>query len=157
MTEHQVVIAGGGPTGMMLAGELMLAGVDVVIVEPRADSGIDGPRAGGLHSRTIEVLDQRGVAQRFLDAGQTHPAVGFAGVALDIRDFPTRHPYLVALWQRDFEPILANWVVSELGAPIHRGRGVKDFAQDETGVDIELSDDVLADIAAVRRRYPIPY
>ena len=138
MTEHAVVIAGGGPTGLMLAGELALAGIDVVIVERRADQELDGSRAGGLHSRTIEVLDQRGIAERFLSEGQTHPFVGYAGTSLDISDFPTRHNYLLALWQSDFERILAGWV-GELGVPILRGREVVGFAQDATGVDVELS------------------
>ncbi len=140
MTDHAVVIAGGGPTGLMLAGELALAGIDVVIVERRTSQDVDGSRAGGLHSRTIEVLDQRGIAERFLSAGQVHPAVGFAQVALDISDFPTRHNYVLALWQSHFEPILAGWV-GELGVPILRGREVVGFAQDDTGVDVELSDD----------------
>jgi 3-(3-hydroxy-phenyl)propionate hydroxylase len=140
MTEHAVVIAGGGPTGLMLAGELALAGVDVVIVERRTSQDLDGSRAGGLHSRTIEVLDQRGIADRFLSAGQVHPALGFSQVALDISDFPTRHNYVLALWQRLFEPILAGWV-GELGVPILRGCEVVGFAQDDTGVDVELSDD----------------
>ncbi len=134
MTEHAVVIAGGGPTGLMLAGELALAGIDVVIVERRTSQDVDGSRAGGLHSRTIEVLDQRGIAQRFLSAGQV------AQVVLDISDFPTRHNYGLALWQSDFEPILADWVV-ELGVPILRGRDVVGFAQDDSGVDVELSGD----------------
>jgi 2-polyprenyl-6-methoxyphenol hydroxylase-like FAD-dependent oxidoreductase len=73
MTEHAVVIAGAGPTGLMLAGELALAGIDVVIVERRTSQDVDGSRAGGLHSRTIEVLDQRGIAQRFLSAGAHRP------------------------------------------------------------------------------------
>jgi 2-polyprenyl-6-methoxyphenol hydroxylase-like FAD-dependent oxidoreductase len=140
MTEHAVVIAGGGPTGLMLAGELALAGVDVVIVERRASQDVDGSRAGGLHSRTIEVLDQRGIAERFLSAGQEHPAVGFGGAVLDISDFPTRHNYLLALWQSQFEPILADWV-GELGVPILRSREVVGFAPDDTGVDIALSGD----------------
>ena len=75
--EHAVVIAGGGPTGLMLAGELALAGTDVVIVERRTSQELDGSRAGGLHSRSIEVLDQRGIAERFLSAGRTHPFVGY--------------------------------------------------------------------------------
>ena len=70
MAEHAVVIAGGGPTGLMLAGELALAGVDVAIVERRASQDLAGSRAGGLHSRTIEVLDQRGIADRFLCEGR---------------------------------------------------------------------------------------
>ena len=140
MTEHAVVIAGGGPTGLMLAGELALAGVDVVIAERRTSQDLDGSRAGGLHSRTIEVLDQRGIAERFLSAGQVHPALGFSQVALDISDFPTRHNYVLALSQRLFEPILAGWV-GELGVPILRGCDVVGFVQDDTGVDVELSDD----------------
>src|SRR4051794_13024760 len=107
MTEHAVAIAGGGPTGLMLASELVLAGVDVVVIERRATQELDGSRAGGLHSRTIEVLDQRGVAERFLSAGQTHQGLFFAQTFLDISDFPTRHNYLLALWQREFERILA--------------------------------------------------
>ena len=139
-TKHAVVIAGAGPTGLMLAAELRLAGVDAVSVERRSTQEIDGSRAGGLHSRTIEVLDQRGVADRFLSAGQTHPRVGYAFNALDIGDFPTRHNYLLALWQSHFERILAEWVIGELGAPILRGAEVIGLAQDETGVDVELAD-----------------
>ncbi|HUP16976.1 MAG TPA: FAD-dependent monooxygenase [Acidimicrobiia bacterium] len=139
MTDHAVVIAGGGPTGMMLAGELALAGVDVVVVERRASQDLDGSRAGGLHCRTIEVLDQRGIADRFLAEGQTHPFVGYAGTFLDISDFPTRHNYLLALWQSRIEPILAGWV-DELGVPVLRQREVVGFTQDDTGVDVELDD-----------------
>jgi 2-polyprenyl-6-methoxyphenol hydroxylase-like FAD-dependent oxidoreductase len=139
MTDHSVVIAGGGPTGLMLGAELALAGVDAVIVERRRNPELDGGRAGGLHSRTIEVLDQRGVADRFLAEGQRHPKVGFAYIALDIGDFPTRHNYLLALWQRDFERILGEWV-EELGVPILRGREVVGLAQDDEGVDVALAD-----------------
>ena len=139
MSQHAVVIAGGGPTGMMLAAELALAGVDVVIVERRASQELDSSRAGGLHSRTIEVLDQRGIADRFLAEGQAMQIQGFARIPLDISDFPTRHNYGLALWQIHFERILAAWV-SELGVPIAREREVTGFAQDDTGVDVELSD-----------------
>lgn len=137
--EHEVVVAGGGPTGMMLAGELALAGVDVVVVERRTDQHVDGSRAGGLHSRTIEVLDQRGIAERFLAAGEAMQIQGFAMVPLGIGDFPTRHPYGLALWQRDFEPILADWV-AELGVPTRRGCEVVGFTQDDDGVDVAVSD-----------------
>src|SRR5712691_9802399 len=89
MTEHAVVIAGGGPTGLMLAGELALAGVDVAIVERRASHDLPGSRAGGLHARTIEVLDQRGIADRFLSEGQVVRVGQFSGAPLDISDFPT--------------------------------------------------------------------
>jgi 3-(3-hydroxy-phenyl)propionate hydroxylase len=136
--EHAVVIAGGGPTGLMLAGELALAGVDVAIVERRPSQELEGSRAGGLHSRTIEVLDQRGIADRFLSQGKLHPAVSFH-VPLDISDFPTRHNYVLALWQNHIERILADWV-GELAVPIHRAREVTGFTQDDAGVVVELSD-----------------
>ncbi len=137
-TEHAVVIAGAGPTGLMLAGELALAGIDVAIVERRDSQDLIGMRAGGLHARSIEVFDMRGIADRFLSQGQTMQIVGFNMVPLDISDFPTRHPYGLALWQNHIERILAGWV-GELGVPIYRGREVTGFAQDDTGVDIGIS------------------
>jgi len=136
---HAVVIAGAGPTGLMLAGELALAGTDVAIVERRASQELVSARAGGLHARTIEVLDQRGIADRFLAAGQVAQVAGFAQIRLDISDFPTRHPYGLALWQIHIERILAGWV-GELAVPIYRGREVTSVAQDDTGVDVALSD-----------------
>jgi 2-polyprenyl-6-methoxyphenol hydroxylase-like FAD-dependent oxidoreductase len=139
MNEHAVVIAGGGPTGLMLAGELALAGIDVAIVEQRPNQVLEGSRAGGLHSRSIEVLDSRGIAERFLSEGQTHPFAGYAGTFLDISDFPTRHNYLLALWQNHIERILAEWV-GELGVSISYGRAVVGFTQDSNGVDVELDD-----------------
>jgi 3-(3-hydroxy-phenyl)propionate hydroxylase len=139
MTQHSVVIAGAGPTGLMLAAELALARVDVAIVERRPNQELAGSRALGLHSRTIEILDQRGVADRFLSQGKTAQVAGFAGTHLDISDFPTRHNYALALVQKHIERILAEWV-EELAVPIYRGREVTRFTQDDTGVDVELSD-----------------
>ncbi len=139
MMEHAVVIAGGGPTGLMLAGELALAGIDVAIVERRASQGRIGSPAGGLHARTIEMLDQRGIADRFLALGQAMQIQGFARIRVDISDFPTRHNYGLALPQSHSEPILAGWV-GELHVPVLRGREVAGFAQDDTGVDVGLSD-----------------
>ena len=140
MTEHAaVVIGGGGPTGLMLAGELALAGVDVAIVERRADHKLAGSRAGGLHARTIEVLDQRGIADRFLSEGQAMQVAAFAGTPLDISDFPTRHPYGLALVQNHIERILAGWV-DELAVPFYRARDVTGFAQHDAGVDVVLSN-----------------
>jgi 2-polyprenyl-6-methoxyphenol hydroxylase-like FAD-dependent oxidoreductase len=138
LTEHTVMIAGGGPTGMMLAGELALARVDVAIVERRASADLVGSRAGGQNARTIEVLDQRGIADRFLAEGQAMQIAGFAHVPLDISDFPTRHNYGLALWQKHFERILAGWI-EELAIPIYHGCEVTGFAQDDTGIDVELS------------------
>src|SRR5262245_59666530 len=138
--EHAVLIVGGGPTGLTLAGELALAGVDVAIVERRASQDLLGSRAGGLHARTIEVLDQRGIADRFLSQGQVAQVCRFASATvLDISDFPTRHNYGLALRQYHIERILADWV-NELAVPIYRGQEATGFGQDDTGVDIELSN-----------------
>ncbi len=139
LTEHQVLIVGGGPTGLMLAGELALAGVDVAVIERRVSEELAGRRAGGLHARTIEVLDQRGIAERFVAEGQVLQVVGFNMVRLDISDLPTRHNYGLALTQNRIERILAEWV-QELGVPIERGQEVAGFAQDDAGVDVALAD-----------------
>src|SRR6476659_8646652 len=134
MTEPAVVIAGAGPTGLVLAGELALAGVDVAIVERRPDQDLPGSRAGGLQSRTIEVFDMRGIADRFLSEGKVAQVAAYLpGMALDISDFPTRHNYGLGLWQNHIERILAGWV-DELVVPMYRGREVTGFAQDDAGV-----------------------
>lgn len=146
-SEHAVVIAGGGPTGLMLAGELALAGIDVAIVERRPGKEVVGSRAGGLHPRTLEIFDQRGIADRFLAEGQVAQAVGFAGVRLDLSGFPTRHPYTLGLWQNHVERILGGWV-DELGVPVYRGVEVTGFVQDDAGVDVALSDS-----GAIRAQY----
>jgi 3-(3-hydroxy-phenyl)propionate hydroxylase len=138
MTEHAVIVVGGGPTGLMLAGELALAGVDVAIVERRLNQELAGSRAGGLHARTIEVFDQRGIADRFLSQGKVGQVAGFSLINLDISDFPTRHNYGLALWQNHIERILADWV-GELPVKFCRGREVTGFVQDDAGVDVELS------------------
>ncbi|HEY4239970.1 MAG TPA: FAD-dependent monooxygenase [Kofleriaceae bacterium] len=133
-----IVIAGGGPTGMVLAAELALAGVETLLVEKRRGQELESARAGGLHARTIELFDQRGVAERFLAEGTRAQIVRFAGGPLDISDFPTRHNYGLALWQNHIERILAAWV-AELRVPALRETEVVGFAQDETGIDVQLS------------------
>lgn len=137
--EPAVVIAGGGPTGLMLAGELALAGVDVAVVERRASQELVGSRAGGLHARTLEVFDQRGIVARFLAEGQKAQTAYFGGVSLDLGDCPTRHPYGLGLWQNHIERILAGWV-GELPVTMLCGREVTGFVQDADGVDVALSD-----------------
>jgi 2-polyprenyl-6-methoxyphenol hydroxylase-like FAD-dependent oxidoreductase len=138
-TEHAVVIAGGGPAGMMLAAELALAKVDVAVVERRHDHELAGSRAGGLHSRTIEVLDQRGVADRFIAAGQPHQVAPFGNTMLDMSDLPTRYPYSLGIFQNQIERIMAAWV-AELPVHILYGRELTGFEQNRTGVDIRLSE-----------------
>jgi len=123
----------------MVAGELALAGVDVAIVERRTTPELVGSRAGGFHSRTLEILDQRGIADRFLAEGQIAQAAGFGTTMLDVSDFPTRYPHSLGLWQNHIERILLGWV-EELAVPIHRGLEVNGFAQDDTGVDIHLAE-----------------
>ena len=137
MAEHAVVVAGGGPTGLVLAGELALAGIDVAIVEKRATQDLPGTRAGGLHARTIELLDQRGIAERFLSQGRTVQVASLGLAPFDLSDFPVRHNYGLALRQNHIERILAEWV-SELSVRIYRGREVIGFAQDDEGVTVEL-------------------
>lgn len=138
-SEHAVAVVGAGPTGLMLAGELALAGVDVVVLERRKTPELAGSRAGGLHARTLELLDQRGIVQRFLAEGQVAQVVGFGGTRLDIGDFPTRHNYGLGLWQKHIERILRGWV-AELDVPIRYGSEVTGFAQDDSGVHVALHD-----------------
>ena len=147
--EHAVVIAGGGPTGMALAAELTLAGVDAVVVERRTSHELESSRAGGLHARTIEVFDQRGVAERFLAAGEVMQIVGYSQIQLDLSDFPSRHPYGLALWQSHIERIMGEWI-AELGVAMLRGREVVGLAQDDDGVDVALGDGT-----ALRARYVV--
>ena len=139
VSRHQVVIAGGGPTGLMLAGELALAGADVAIVEERPNQEVDGSRAGGLHPRSIEVLDQRGIADRFISQGEKHHVVHFAGAVLDASDRPSRHNYTLALWQEKIELGLAEWV-SELPVQFYRGCRVAEFTETDDRVSVALDD-----------------
>lgn len=139
MTDHAVVIAGGGPTGLVLGAELTLAGVDCVVVERRPDQELAGSRAGGLHARTLEVFDQRGIAERFLSEGQVGQVAGYALIPLDLSDFPSRHNYVLGLWQNHIERILAGWV-RELRVPVWYGTELTGFTQDDSGVHVTLSD-----------------
>lgn len=139
MAKPAVVIAGGGPTGLMLGAELALAGINAIVFERRPSQELTGSRAGGLHSRTLEIFDMRGIADRFLSEGQVAQVTGFSLIMLDISDFPTRYNHGLGLWQNHIERILAGWV-GELGVPIHYGREVTGFAQDDSGVDVQFSD-----------------
>jgi 2-polyprenyl-6-methoxyphenol hydroxylase-like FAD-dependent oxidoreductase len=137
--KHDVLICGGGPTGLMLAAELALAKVDVAVVERRLGQELEGSRAGGLHARTLELLDQRGVVERFLAAGKAMQVAGFGGTPLDISDFPTRHNYGLALSQEKFERVLAAWV-AELPVTQYRGVEMAGCDADDAGVALTLAD-----------------
>lgn len=139
MPEHQVVIVGAGPAGLMLAGELALAGADVAVVERRVDRDLVGSRAGGMTPRTLEVLDQRGIADRFLDEGTIGQNGHYAGLFFNVSDLPTRYNYGLSLLQYRVETILADWI-TEFGVPVHYGREVTGFTQDDSGVDANISD-----------------
>jgi 3-(3-hydroxy-phenyl)propionate hydroxylase len=136
----EVIVVGAGPTGLVLAGELALAGIDVEVVERRATQDLVGSRARGFHARTIEILDQRGLADRFLAAGRTVQELAFGSTTLDLGGLPSRHPYTLALGQADIERLLAGWL-EELGVPVRRGLEVTGLAQDGTGVAVHLVRD----------------
>jgi 2-polyprenyl-6-methoxyphenol hydroxylase-like FAD-dependent oxidoreductase len=135
---QEVVIVGCGPTGLMLAGELALAGVDAVVLERRESQDLAGSRGGGVHARTIELFDQRGIAERFLAEGETLQAATFGAATLDLSRLPTRHPYTLALFQNHIERLLHDWV-DELGVPIRRRAEVVGVAPDDEGVDVRLA------------------
>lgn len=137
--QHAVVIAGGGPAGMMLAAELALQGVEVAIFERRPDHELVGSRAGGFHARTVELFDMRGIVDRFLAEGQTAQAAMFASTLLDMSDFPTPHPYAIGIFQNKIERIMAAWI-AELPVAIHYNSEVIGFAQDRAGVEVRLAD-----------------
>lgn len=136
---QNVIIAGAGPTGLMLACELRLAGVEVQVLERLAELNSES-RAGGLHARSIELLDQRGIVDRFLELGSAQPVAHFAFMHLDIEEFPTRHPYALAIHQSRIERLLEERAI-ELGAKLRRSAEVIDVRQDETGVEVHIAGD----------------
>ncbi|WP_280266096.1 FAD-dependent monooxygenase [Nocardia wallacei] len=136
MESTDVVIAGGGPTGLMLACELRLAGVGVVVVDGLAERTGES-RAGGIHARTMEILDQRGLLDGLLPQGRPLQAGHFAGLPLDFGDFGTRRPYVLAVLQSVIERELDRRA-TELGAPVHWGSPVIGFRQDDAGVTVAV-------------------
>ncbi|MEV6967978.1 FAD-dependent monooxygenase [Hamadaea sp. NPDC051192] len=137
--DTQVVIAGAGPTGLMLAFELRLAGVEVLVLERLPEARTVESRAGGLHVRTMETLDQRGILEPFLEGGRRRPGVHFAGIPLDLSAVATRHPFLLVITQSEVERILAEHA-AQSGAQIRRGAELASFTQDDSGVTVELTD-----------------
>ncbi|MCQ4212553.1 FAD-dependent monooxygenase [Streptomyces longispororuber] len=149
-TDADVVIAGAGPTGLMLACELRLAGVDVTVVE-RLVERTGESRAGGMHARTLEVLDQRGVLDRFLAAGELQPVGHFSGLYLDFDESESRHAYPLMILQSVIERLLEEWA-AELGVRVRRSAPVTGIRQDAEGVTVELGTDG-GGTAALRARY----
>jgi rifampicin monooxygenase len=134
-----VIIAGGGPTGMMLAGELRLHGLHVLVLEKEAEPA-PYVRSLGLHVRSIEVLDQRGLLERFLAHGQQHPLRGFAAIDKPAPErLDTAHPYVLGIPQPTTERLLAEHA-AEVGAEIRRGSELVGLSQDDDGVTAELAD-----------------
>lgn len=138
VSKHAVLIVGCGPTGLLLAGELALSGVDVAIVERRNSQDLDGPRGRGIHPRTLEIFDQRGIAERFVARGTKYPITMFPGTVLNADDLPSRFNYWLAIKQIEVEQLLAEWV-AWLKVPIYRGHIVTDFRPDDSGVDVYAS------------------
>lgn len=135
-----VIIAGGGPTGMMLAAELRLHDVRVVVLE-KEEEPTDVVRALGLHMRSIEVMDQRGLLERFLARGTQYPVGGFfAAIPKPPPDeLDSAHPYVLGIPQPTTDRLLTERAV-ELGAEIRRGRELVGLGQDDQGVTAELAD-----------------
>jgi 2-polyprenyl-6-methoxyphenol hydroxylase-like FAD-dependent oxidoreductase len=134
-----VIVAGGGPTGMMLAAELRLHGVHVVVLEKEAERG-ERPGALGLHVRSIEVLDQRGLLDRFLPLGRQYPVGGFAGIVKPPpAGLDTAHPYTLGIPQSITERLLTERA-TELGAEVRGRSELVGLVQDDHGVTVELAD-----------------
>ena len=148
--DTDVVIAGAGPTGLMLACELRLAGVDVVVVE-RLAGRTGESRAGGMHARTLEVLDQRGVVDRFLAVGELQSVGHFSGMWLDFDESESRHPRPLMILQSAVERLLEEWA-AELGVRVRWSSEVTGISQDEAGVTVELGT-AEGGPAALRARY----
>ena len=135
-----VIIAGGGPTGMMLASELRLHGIDVLVAE-KETAPSKHVRSLGLHVRSIEIMDQRGLLERFLSEGTKYPGAGhFAAIEKPWPDaLDTEHGYVLGIPQPTTDRLLAERAI-ELGATVRRGCEVIGLQQDDDGVDVTLAD-----------------
>ncbi|HEX3783076.1 MAG TPA: FAD-dependent monooxygenase [Pseudonocardiaceae bacterium] len=135
----QVLIAGAGPTGLMLACELRIAGIDVRVLD-RAEGRSGESRAGGMHPRSMEILDQRGMLAPFLAQGRPIQAGHFSGIPLDFSQFDTRYPYTLGILQTRVEQLLEAHLV-ELGCEVRWSAEITDLDQDDTGVTVTVDGD----------------
>ena len=136
MESTSVLIAGAGPTGLLLACELRLAGVDVLVLDRLGERGNES-RAGGMHPRSIEILDQRGMLAPFLAQGQPIQAGHFSNIPLDFSRFATRHPYTLMLLQARTERLLEAHLV-ELGGQVRWSSEITGIEQDADGVTVRI-------------------
>jgi 2-polyprenyl-6-methoxyphenol hydroxylase-like FAD-dependent oxidoreductase len=136
-TPAPVIIAGAGPTGLTLATELRRGGANVLLLDRRPNRGVDGSRAAGMQPRTVEMLDQRGVAERFLAAGPPSNLGNFAGIRLDYSKLPSRFPYAINIMQAETEQLLEQ-IAAELGAPVHWSTEVTGARQVGVGVEVTV-------------------
>jgi rifampicin monooxygenase len=135
-----VIVAGGGPTGLMVASELRLQGVDALVLEKDMEP-TKVVRSLGLHARSIEVMDQRGLLERFLELGQQYPLGGFfAGIPKPSPDgLDTAHPYVLGIPQPTTDRLLTEHAI-EVGVDIRRGCELVGLSQDEHEVTVDLAD-----------------
>ena len=134
-----VVVAGAGPTGLLLAGDLAAAGVGVTLVERRAEES-NLTRAFAVHARTLEQFDARGVADQVIATGNTVNRLRiFGGAAVELRSLPTRYPFVLVTPQYSVERVLEDRAV-QAGATIRRGVRVRDLAQDAEGVTVDCEN-----------------
>ncbi|MET9231890.1 FAD-dependent monooxygenase [Lentzea sp. NPDC003310] len=135
-----VLVAGAGPAGLMVAAELALAGVEVAVVDA-APARFPHPRGFTLSARSLELLDRRGLVDRFLAEGPVVPYGMFVpGMGLDFSAMETDHPYVLGIAQNRVEELLEEWL-AELGVRVRWGQEVVDFTQDADGVDVVVGDE----------------
>ncbi|WP_328393398.1 FAD-dependent monooxygenase [Nocardia sp. NBC_00416] len=137
MESTDVVIAGAGPTGLMLACELRLAGVDVALFDG-LPARTGESRAGGIHARTMEILDQRGMLDRLMARGRPMQAGHFSGLRMDFSDLDTRYPYTLAVVQTEIEKAF-ELHAAELGTHVQWASRIDGLHQDDTGVHVEVT------------------
>ena len=135
-----VVVAGAGPTGLLLAGDLATAGIDVTLVERRTEES-NLTRAFAVHARTLEQLDARGLAEQVIENGNTIDCLRvFSRASVDLRSLPSRFPFVLVTPQYSVERVLEERA-TRAGARILRGLSVRGLTQDDEWVTVDCEDD----------------